>query len=329
MNHFNTRLISTAVLVVAISAATAGAAEVMETWEGSPYRIRATLAIDAPGELARQLAAELPQYLHERVSTAIGSVWQLNSNLATGPMRQRMLRGIEAFTTVDVADGADDEDKRLLLTVRATPQGYELSAREFDRYVQRWGPTIHRSTRQRDAVAELLFELVTQAVAPLAHVLSDPQNPRQVILEMRGSDLPASGADFSWVHPGDVFQPLLRRTTRDGLLMPGGVTVVPWTFLEIVKQEEPAERPIGRIRNVTQRPLGIRRGRVEQLAIGLQHDPGNSVVELHSRLEQKKPLVGYEVVAQNMDEKETRSLGKSDAAGDVKVSPGKSGVQML
>ena len=39
--------------------------------------------------------------------------------------------------------------------------------------------------------------------------------------------------------------------------------------------------------------------------------------------------MGYDVVAQNMDEKETRPFGVSDAAGDVTVSPGKSAVQML
>ena len=69
---------------------------------------------------------------------------------------------------------------------------------------------------------------------------------------------------------------MLRRTTRDGVLVPGGVTVVPWTYLEVIEPPAGATQPLGRIRNVTQRPLGVRRGRVEQVAIGLRHDPGDS-----------------------------------------------------
>jgi hypothetical protein len=330
--QFNLRRIGIAAVVFACSACSAAAGstvELAETWEASPYRIGASLAIDAPGDLAAQLAAELPGYLHDRVNTSIGVVWRLKTELAHGPLRQRMLRGLDDFSTEDVANAPEGEDKRLLLSVRATPWGYELTAREFDRYVERWGPPIERTVRQRDALAEQLFELAVQAISPLAHVRQDSKNPRQVAFDLRGSDLPASGPDFAWTRPGDVFQPMLRRTTRDGVLVPGGVTIIPWTYLEVVESPASATQPLARIRNVTQRPLGVRRGRVEQIAIGLRNDPGDMTLELRSRVEKEKPLVGYDVLAQNMDEKETRLLGASNSAGDVTVSPGKSAVQML
>jgi hypothetical protein len=305
------------------------AADVADVWEGQPYRIEARLAIDAPGDLADQLAADLPAYLNDRVHTSIGIVWRLKTELATGPLRHKLLGGVDQFTAEDVADAAPDEDKRLLLTVRATPWGYELAAREYDRYVQRWGTTIRRTTRQRDALAEQLFDLARQAVAPLAHVRPDPSDPQQVVFELRGSDLLPSGSDFVWAQPGDVFQPILRRTTRDGLLVSGGVADMPWTFLEVIEPPAGAVQPIGRIRSATQRPLGVRRGRVEQVAIGLRNDPGESTLELQSRVESDKRLVGYEVFAQNVDEKPMRPLGASDAAGEVTVSPDKSAVQMV
>jgi len=325
--------ISTLICLLALLAArgvgVGRAADRAEVWGGEPYRIHVQLAIDAPGELADQLAAELPDYLHDRVNTSIGIVWRLKTQLATGPLRHQMLRGVDSFAAEDLGDSAPDEDKRLLVSIRATPWGDELTAREFDRYAERWGPTLRRTVRQRDALPEQLFGIVEQAVAPLARYRPDPKNPQQVVLELRGADLPRSGPDFTSAKPGDVFQPMLRRSTRDGALVPGGVAVVSWTYLEVIEPTERAAQPIGRIRSVTQRPLGGRHGRVEQVAIGLRNDPGDLTLELRSRIDREKPLVGYEVSAQDVDEQAIRPLGKSNAAGEATVSPGKSAVQFV
>ncbi len=325
----NTTILSVLAVATACGAIVGRAAEREDVWEGQPYRIHAQLAIDAPGDLAEQLTEQLPSYLLDRVNASIGVVWRLKTDLATGPLRHQLLDGIDSFTAADVAEGAADEDKRLLLSVRSTPWGYELAAREYDRYVQRWGQTIRRTTRQREALAEQLFQLVEQAVSPLAQVRPDPDDPQHVVFDLRGSDLPPSGADFSWARPGDVFLPIVRRTTRDGTLLPDGATVVPWTYLEVIDPPAGAAQPIGRILSATQRPLGVRRGRTALVAIGVRSDPGDSTLRLQARTSPDKPLVGYEVFAQNVDEKPMRPVGLSDAAGEVTVTPGKSPIQML
>jgi hypothetical protein len=335
----NTKVAGAIALWLACWASASTGADLTEIWEGSPYRINAVLAVDAPGELADQLAVELPRYLEQRVNTSIGVVWRLETEQATGSLRHQMLDGLDDFTAEEPASdetGArgNREDKRLLLTVRATPWGYELAAREFDRNIERWGPTLRRSTRQREAVAEQLFALAEQAVAPLAQLRPDPKDPRQVTLELRGADLPASGPDFSWAQPGDVFKPLLRKTARDGSLVTGGITDIPWTYVEVAPPVEGASKPVGAIRSIKLRPLGVPRGRTEQIAIGLRADPGDTVLALRSRMEKEKPLIGYEVFAQDMSaqdggETSLRPLGASNVRGDVQVSPGRSAVQML
>ena len=326
---FNTMFISVLAVATACWAVVGRAAEPGDVWEGQPYRIHAVLAIDAPGDLATQLAEQLPAYLKERASTSIGIVWRLKTELATGPLRHQLLNGIDSFTAEDIAEGATDEDKRLLLSVRATLWGYELKAREFDRYVQRWGQTIRRTTRQREALPEQLFQLVEQTVAPLAQVRPDPDDPQRVVFDMRGADLPHSGADFVWTKPGDVFLPILRRTTRDAVLLPDGATAVPWTYFEVIAPPAEAAQPIGRIRSATQRPLAVRHGRTALVAIGLRADPGDSTVRLQARTTPDKPLVGYELFAQNLDEKPMRLVGLSDGAGEVEVTPGKGPIQTL
>ena len=88
----------------------------------------------------QQLAAELPTYLHDRVNTSIGIVWRLKTELAL-----EVHCDIRCFADSTLSPRRmlptrpDGEDKRLLLSVRATPWGYELAAREFDRYVAALG----------------------------------------------------------------------------------------------------------------------------------------------------------------------------------------------
>ncbi len=179
----NTGLWLAATIAVAVAVRTGRAADV---WKGQPYHIQLSLAIDAPGGLAEQLAAELPQYLNDRTISTIGSVWRLKTDVASGELRYKLLGGLDALQDDDVAGADPKQDKQLFVTVRATPWGYELSAREFDQYVQRWGVTLHRRFRQRDVLDEQVFDLVRQAVAPLARIRPNPKDPQQVTLELRG-----------------------------------------------------------------------------------------------------------------------------------------------
>jgi hypothetical protein len=65
------------------------------------------------------------------------------------------------------------------------------------------------------------------------------------------------------------------------------------------------------------------------VAIGLRADLGDSTLRLQARTMPDKPLVGYEVFAQNVDEKPMRLVGISDGEGEVTVTPGKSPIQMM
>jgi hypothetical protein len=328
VNRGNKKVLTVGLFVAAASIALqSAAAEQDKYWDQQPYRISVSLAIDAPGDLADRLAAELPAYLERRAQASIGPLWQLSAEVSVGPLRQRALGEIESFTTKDLSKSESDVDKYILLKVRATPWGYELAGREYDRYVDRWGQTLRASTRQGDSVAEQLFALLERVVSPLAQFHLDPANDRQVILLPRGASLPRVG-DFQWAAEGDIFLPIYRRTTREGELVAGGSQVVPWTFLEVTNVN--AEQATGRIQSGTTRPFAIRqRGRIEQVAIALRADVGDTVVRLRSRTEKDKPLVGYQVYAQNVGEHETRLVGSSDETGQLPVGPGKTAVQLL
>ncbi|MEX0610985.1 MAG: hypothetical protein WD738_23990 [Pirellulales bacterium] len=315
--------VSTSILLHALASASA-AADL--GWDYQPYRIRAVLAIDAPGGLSQQLADELPQYLKGRVHAAIGPLWSFDIDVATGAARGRLLAEMDARHDKPPTEFPADGDKLLLLAVRWTPAGLELIAREFDRYVERWGMPIRTECHQELALPEQLFAIACQAVAPLVQLEFDPEDEQRVRLLPRGAALLRENSGVSSIKAGDVLLPLLRRTARGGELLEGGIVVVPWTYVEVAD----SDTLLARIHSANRRPFGIRRqGRVEQLAIGLRALPAETVLRLHSRTAPDKPLVGYEVFSQKPGDEVLSLLGTTDREGKLTVPPGETRIRTL
>ena len=297
-------------------------------WDFQPYRIQAALAIDLPGGLVEEMSEEIPRYLDERARSAIGPLWSFDVKVVAGVTRQLVLTQVATLSAAPPADLPAGGDKLLLLVVRGTPGGYELIAREYDRFIERWGMPVRGECGQLQSLPEHFFALVWQAVAPLAQFEVDPNDANRVLLKPRGGALPRGSGTPSWAESGDVFLPILRRTSRGGALVDDGIRPVPWTYIEALQNEDGTI--VGRVHSASRRPFGARRqGRVEQLAIGLRADPAPTIVRFHSRTTAEKPLVGYEVYAQNAGEDALTRVGVSDRHGTLSISPGKTRVQFL
>jgi len=300
-------------------------------WEFEPYRIEVVIAIDAPGSLASWLAAELPLHLNRRATAAVGPAWELNVQIADAVQRQIMLSDIAALSDPPGEAFPSDGDKLLLISLQCRPEGFDITAREFDRYVARWGMPIRRESRQLDMLAEQAFSLAWQAVAPLARFVTDANDRRRVVLQLRAGELPQPDPDAQWAQTGDVFLPLVRRMTRSGELVEGGVQPVPWTYLEVIGSDGEASRAtIARVHSGTRQALpSHRQGRVEPIAIALRADPGEAVLQLHARTAGDRPLVGYDVFVQKPDKAAPERIASSDTQGRVRVPAGDSRIQIL
>jgi hypothetical protein len=324
-------------VLVAVSALWVHLGEAAETardgrgWEFEPYRIEAVIAIDAPGGMSERLANELPIHVARRAAAAIGPAWALNVQVAEAVQRKVVLSDVESLVKPPAAPFPTGGDKLLLIAVRWGPEGFELTAREFDHYVQRWGMPLGRQSRQLDMLAEQTFALAWQTLAPLAQLDPDANDPRRVVLQLRAAQLPRPDPNEPWAQAGDVFQPLVRRTTRNGELGDDGVQAVPWTYLEVVGSDGAAgAATVAQVHNGTRQALPARRqGRIEPVAIALRADPGESVLRLHARTAAERPLVGYEVFAQQPGEKAPQRIGSSDTEGRVYVPSGESRIRIL
>jgi hypothetical protein len=297
-------------------------------WDFEPYRIRAVLAIDAPGGLTEHWSGELPAYLHRRVDSALAPGWIFDLQLATGAERLQVFKNIATTTVEKPTDFPRDYDKLMLLAVRWSPTGIELLAREYDQYVERWSVPIRRECRQASGLPEQLFAVACQAFSPQAKIEVDASNPLRVALKPRGGGLPRGTDLRPWAKAGDVYLPILRRTSRGGQVVENGIQAVPWTYIEAVEGKNKSLE--FQVHSGSRRPFGAKRpGRVEVLAIGIRSDADTTTLRLHARKNDKKPLVGYEVLSQQAGQPEPTRIGLSDALGEVRVPPGKSRIEML
>jgi hypothetical protein len=296
-------------------------------WGYEKYQVQITIAIDAPGGLAERLADELPRHLRRRVEASLVPAWNCEVRVAAGAERARM------FTTVAAPEPSlptlpEDKWKLILATVRWTPEGVVLTAREFDRYVERWSLPILRESRQEASLPEQLFALAWRTFSPLAQLQADPKDQKQVVLKPRGGSLPHAAGAAPWAKPGDVFLPVLRRTTRGGQLEKNGIQVVAWTYIEAADVKHNAI--VGRVQSAMRRPFPPpRRGRLDQVAIAIHADPEPFTLQLRSRTAATKPLIGYEVFSELPGEKALARIGPSDTAGRLRIQPGKTPVQFL
>ncbi|MBN2473030.1 MAG: hypothetical protein JXB62_00380 [Pirellulales bacterium] len=220
-------------------------------------------------------------------------------------------------------------DKVILLAIEPSMAGYRITARELDVRTRLFGTPVATSALQLGKLGDVAFDAVRGAFVPLARIES--VEDKHVTLRLKAAGLPFRDNELAMVGPGQVFRPIIRYNDREGNA--ARIVAVPWTCCTV---QESAAKPVatGRVRcklyTGLRSPLsGRRRGRIEQLALGVvpPHEP--SVLVLQSRSTPCEALAGYEVYAHPPDSKTTTLLGRTDYRGRVPVLPAKDILRVL
>lgn len=322
-----------ALTLAVLLAADAQAAETRD-WALSAYRVHCVVAVDATIRPQPELEAAIVRSICERGRASVAPLWQLKVAAAQNADERRQCFAPAELGWDSLSSDQKSFDKLFSLGARATPRGYELTCREFDVYLRRWGPVERREVVQASFLNEGCLELLLAAFAPLATIEPVLDNDEQVRLIFKGSALPTRTEANPFIKAGDAFLPLLRRTDRTGELLKNGIIPVPWTYLTAVAPgdegpaaatDSPGEASpwYGQVHTGMRRPFGVqRRGFVHQVAIGLRNKPGPTQVRFHSRSDKEQGLAGYDVFRAGVDGASPTLIGKTDRFGVITIPPG-------
>ena len=299
-------------------------------WAASPYQVRLIVVADSPQLSDARLLADFERTFAERLSRGVRPLWQPRIEIAPAEISTAIasrLLGTDPFVPEaqqpsDPQNAGLPVDKTILVIVQETPGGFQVAARELDGVLDRWGTVVTARAASWPALVDATIDATSRAFSPIAAFELDPENPTQVRLAFRGEELgKKEPIPLGKAQGGDVLLPYLRRVSRDGTPLPGGVQRAPWTYL--VASPTDAESPAtARIYSHARTPFGTRRrGRIEQLALVVHTTTDRpTILRLHDRKNVDQPLAGYEVFVSPQGSKDLRRLGRSNAAGEMAIS---------
>ncbi|NUQ61327.1 MAG: hypothetical protein HUU20_02495 [Pirellulales bacterium] len=305
-----------AALAAAVLTAPPAPAFGQAVWELTPYRIRVFLAMDHSPELTEQLEEDLRTDLSHQADARIGAAWNVDFAPVPAPLERAMAADWSKIT-VDVVPKDDLElDKILLLKVSADLAGYHVAGRELDVRTRTWNTVVRATALHPARLCDTAFGVMCKAFAPLARV--EEVEKTSVLLRLRAAALAPRDPNCLRTQPGALLMPVVRYNNREGKF--AKATPIPWTYFHI---EEVAGAELKcRLYTGLRSPLsGRRRGRVEQLAVTVIPPNRETRLELRSRTDAKKPLVGYEIYQQKLGSKEADRIGRTDWRGMLVVGP--------
>ncbi|MBX3412738.1 MAG: hypothetical protein KF708_08625 [Pirellulales bacterium] len=293
-------------------------------WDMTPYRLQLIVATADDGRLPADYAPRLSSQVVDRLDSLVGAAWQIESIAPDAHLRQLLLDDLAQVTAEDLPPSALETDKVLLVSVGASSRGTKIRSREYDVRTQTWGATVERQDAQTRPLTNEVVRAVFDSFTPLA--LVDKVENKVATLKLRAAGLPPRDPGLSFVSAGDIFRPIMRLNERDGSVKK--LQGVPYTYVMIDEVGDTDAK--GAVHSGIRGALAARkRGRTEQLALKIKSPSGVTRLELCSRTEPDRPLVGYEVFAYGPNDKTTVSLGRSDSQGVVEVPPGPQPIRIL
>jgi hypothetical protein len=297
------------------------------SWENSPYRVLTSFAVDDSLRPQPGLQASLAKSLVERVDGALRPLWAFELCIPESGADRRQCFNPHELPREELTAEQAANDKLLWLGVTTASNGYELTCREFDLYTRRWGPARTRFVQQTSFLSEACFELLRETFSPLALIAPLEGSDDQVQLSFKGNALPRPSGEEAFVMPGEAYLPLQRRTDRAGKLIEGGVMQTPWTYLTIAEPRDAGW--LASVHSGVRRPFGgVKRGLVEEVAIGLRNPPGATQVRFHARTDKSQGLAGYEVFRAGPHGASER-IGVTDRSGMIEIPATGDAVSML
>ena len=295
-------------------------------WELTPYRIQTWFVIQPQPLIPQNAVAELSAAVQREAGAALRSVWKVESSPVPDAYRETFLslKQPTADDLLGVETGLEAFDKLFVFTVSVAGNGYQLDVCELDVRTRVWSPWQQRQTDRWSTITQEAFALMCDVFVPLVRIQRVQDDQVTALVKAGALQRPKSSLRH-WqtpteIKPGDVLQPIIRRTNRNGKVEPGGAKPIQWTVL-LVEDQTGGVLTCKTFSGYRQ-PFNARRSsRVEQLALLIRPEHESTTLRLHDRRNKDQPLAGYDVFARKPSSKTSDFVGRTNWRGELEVFP--------
>ncbi|WP_202921842.1 hypothetical protein [Anatilimnocola aggregata] len=269
------------------------------TWQGAQFeQIRATLL--------------------GRAETTFGPLWNCEvlpaPALVAAELRQRMDE-LKSDQIVNAGPKLTGIDKIYLVGVNEDQGSLRILVREFDARAHQFSVVLARETPQRESLPWLIWDAIARAFTPIAKI-ERVEGPT-IVARLRAGGLITTDESPAWIRAGAVLRPVIRRNDRMGEPLKGGIGLIPWTLLEVDKQE--SSLVTCRLHSGYKSPIPSKsNARTERLALLVQPQFPSTTLQLRARDASRSPLSGYEIWRKT-SETDGELVGATDWRGNIEL----------
>ena len=312
------------ILVVALIGTTPGYAQ--SIWELTPYKVQTWVVLESRPLIPLTAAALLDRQLRRSADSALGAVWDLQVEEAPVEYRSDFfaLQEPSPDSLLTEFPAIDGFDKLMVVVVVCDDNGYRVSVAELDVRTRVWSAWASRHVDTWARLPDVTFALMCETFVPLAQIRRVEDD--QVTAYVRaGALLRPESSVRRWTVPteittGDILQPVIRRTDRNGKVRSDGVKPIQWTVL-LVEEQDGGELICKTLSGYNQ-PFNVRRSsRAEQLALLVRPQYGSTTLKLTDRRNPEQPLVGYDVYSRRPGVEVSEFMGRTDWRGLLQIDP--------
>jgi hypothetical protein len=324
-----------------------------QTWEYSPYEIHVWVAVSPANTADKAMRQRLAIALEQRADVAVGSPWTVVVSSPPESLWADVAFALDEVTTAQIEQAAEkslNQDKLMLLAIEKSQLDTRIRARELDCRVRMWGPVIERRIRNSQLLETEAFAALFDAFSPVTRI--ETGEGKQATVRIRSGGLILNPGSPAAVAQGDVLIPITRTNDRYGKPMPGRISIIPWTLLQVAGRDE--RNPSILNCNVHSGMRSPIRGRVssrrERYALGVQPTLPETELVLESRTRRRDepgvPLADLEVystipsvepveqrTAEQEQEEQRRNppelLGYTDWLGRIRIEPAETPLRVL
>jgi hypothetical protein len=294
-------------------------------WEFEPYQVQIWLALpDDPTWQEVQLE-QFRSILIGRAETTFGSVWNCEVQTVPPALASDVRYRLADLTAEQVAAALPEQitaDKIYLVEVQDDQGLLRVQVRELDYRARQIGILLERETPQREALPWVIWDAIAQAFTPLVRI--ERVENSNIAARLRAGGLITSEQSPAWVRKDAVLRPVIRRNDRAGEPVKGGISLVPWTMIEVEEQTGSVLKC--KLHSGYRQPIPVKAtARLERLALLVRPEFPSTVLHLRSRDVTRSPLGGYEIWRKT-SETDGDLLGSTDWQGNIELPRAETGV---